>query len=37
MNNIKGYNYEIQIRDYIINTLNKEAYLWSEFITKDFI
>ena len=25
----KGYNYEIQVRDYIINNLNKMAYLWS--------
>ena len=29
MNNEKGYLYEIQIRDYIINNLNKMAYLWS--------
>ena len=28
-NQIKGYNYEIQIRDYIITELNKQAYLWS--------
>ena len=30
MNNIKGYLYEVQIRDYIINQLNKQAFLWSE-------
>jgi hypothetical protein len=24
----KGYLYELQIRDYIINSLNKKAYLW---------
>jgi len=29
-NQEKGYNYEIQIRDYIINKLNKPAYLWSD-------
>ena len=29
-NQIKGYNYEIQIRDYIRKLLNKEAYLWSD-------
>lgn len=28
MNKILGDNYEIQIRDYIINILNKKAYLW---------
>lgn len=28
MNTIKGTAYEIQIRDYIINTLNKQAFLW---------
>lgn len=28
MNKIKGDNYEIQIRNYIINTLGKPAYLW---------
>ena len=27
-NQIKGLNYEIQIRDYIITKLNKQAYLW---------
>jgi hypothetical protein len=31
-NNEKGYLYEVQIRDYIINTLNKPAYLWPETI-----
>ena len=29
-NIIKGYNYEIQIKFYIINNLNKLAYLWNE-------
>ena len=29
-NIIKGSKYEIQIRDYIINGLNKIAYLWSD-------
>jgi len=29
-NQIKGYNYEVQIRDYIINELGKPAYLWSD-------
>ena len=29
-NNIKGYLYEVQIRDYIINELNKQAFLWSD-------
>jgi len=29
-NQLKGYQYEIQIRDYIINNLNKKAYLWSD-------
>jgi len=29
-NQEKGLNYEIQIRDYIINELNKPAYLWSD-------
>jgi predicted helicase len=28
-NNIKGYLYEEQIKNYIINDLNKPAYLWS--------
>ena len=31
MNNyLKGLNYEIQIRDYLINKLNKQAYLWKD-------
>ena len=30
MNTIKGYLYEVQIRDYIINQLNKQAFLWSD-------
>ena len=30
MNKIKGDEYEIQIRNYIINELNKKAYLWSD-------
>jgi superfamily II DNA or RNA helicase len=30
MNKIKGDNYEIQIKDYIINELNKPAYLWHQ-------
>jgi hypothetical protein len=30
MNKVKGTNYEFQIRDYIINSLNKKAYLWSD-------
>ena len=30
MNQIKGYQYEVQVRDYIINTLNKKAYLWKD-------
>ena len=30
MNLEKGTNYEIQIRDYIVNTLNKRAYLWKD-------
>jgi superfamily II DNA or RNA helicase len=30
MNKIKGDNYELQIKYYIINQLNKQAYLWSE-------
>ena len=29
-NKEKGDNYEIFVRDYIINTLNKPAYLWSD-------
>jgi hypothetical protein len=29
-NQIKGYNYEIQVRDYIINNLNNNAYLWKD-------
>lgn len=29
-NKIKGDDYEIQIRDYIINNLYKQAYLWSD-------
>jgi uncharacterized protein YxjI len=29
-NKIKGYNYEVQVRDYIINKLHKRAYLWKE-------
>jgi superfamily II DNA or RNA helicase len=29
-NQTKGYLYEIQIRDYIINVLNKPAYLWND-------
>jgi len=28
-NKEKGERYEMQIRDYIINVLNKPAYLWS--------
>jgi superfamily II DNA or RNA helicase len=30
MNKIKGDNYEIQIKNYIINELNKHAFLWHE-------
>jgi hypothetical protein len=30
MNKIKGDIYEMYIRDYIINELNKPAYLWSD-------
>ena len=30
MNKIKGDSYEIQIRNYIINELNKKAFLWDE-------
>ena len=30
MNKIKGDKYEIQIRDYIINNLDKPAYLWKD-------
>lgn len=30
MNKIKGDKYEIQIKNYIINELNKNAYLWNE-------
>ncbi len=29
-NQIKGYRYEIQVRDYIINKLHKKAYLWND-------
>ena len=29
-NYIKGYQYEKQVKNYIINHLHKEAYLWSE-------
>ena len=29
-NHIKGIEYEIQTRDYIINSLNKNAYLWED-------
>ena len=29
-NQIKGYLYEIQIRDYIINCLKNPAYLWND-------
>ena len=29
-NKEKGDNYEIYVRDYIINELNKPAYLWSD-------
>jgi superfamily II DNA or RNA helicase len=29
-NQIKGYNYEIQIRNHIINNLKKQAYLWND-------
>ena len=29
-NQTKGYLYEIQVRDHIINTLNCEAYLWQD-------
>ena len=29
-NYTKGYQYEKQIKNYIINHLHKEAYLWSE-------
>jgi len=29
-NQIKGKEYEIQIRDYIINNLNKQAFLWED-------
>jgi len=28
MNYIKGYNYELQIKYYIINQLNKKDYLY---------
>ena len=31
MNYIKGYNYELQIKYYIINQLNKKAYLCLKF------
>jgi len=30
MNKIKGDKYEIQIKNYIINELNKKAFLWHE-------
>jgi superfamily II DNA or RNA helicase len=30
MNKIKGDTYELQIKNYIINELNKPAFLWSE-------
>ena len=30
MNKLKGDNYELQIKNYIINELNKKAYLWHE-------
>jgi hypothetical protein len=30
INQEKGLNYEIQIRDHIINVLNEEAYLWKD-------
>jgi superfamily II DNA or RNA helicase len=30
MNKVKGDKYELQIKNYIINQLNKEAFLWSE-------
>ena len=30
MNRISGYKYELQIKMYIINDLNKRAYLWNE-------
>jgi superfamily II DNA or RNA helicase len=37
MNKIKGDNYEIYIRNYIINELNKEAYLWKDIPEKILI
>ena len=30
MNKLKGDNYKKQIRDYIINTLSIQAYLWKD-------
>ena len=30
MNQIKGDRYEIQIRDYVINSVKKPAYLWKD-------
>jgi superfamily II DNA or RNA helicase len=30
INQVKGFNYEVQIRDYIRNTLKKNAYLWND-------
>jgi hypothetical protein len=29
-NKLKGYLYEVQIKNYIVNKLNKQAFLWSE-------
>ena len=26
----KGFNYEMQVRDHIINSLQKQAYLWND-------
>ena len=33
-NNEKGLLYEIQIRNHIRNSLNKQAYLWVNFTKK---
>ena len=36
-NQIKGYAYEVQIKNYIINELNKKAYLWDDAPETDLI
>jgi hypothetical protein len=34
---VKGYKYEVFVKNHIINNLNKEAYLWKDIPEKILI